>query len=36
MTSSAVVVSDVSKSFRIYSDRQRSLKATVIKGGRAR
>ncbi len=36
MTSSAVVVSDVSKSFRIYRDRQRSLKATVIKGGRAR
>ena len=33
---SAVVVSDVSKSFRIYRDRQRSLKATVIKGGRAR
>jgi len=36
VTSSAVVVSDVSKSFRIYRDRQRSLKATVIKGGRAR
>ena len=36
MTSAAVVVSDVSKSFRIYRDRQRSLKATVIKGGRAR
>jgi lipopolysaccharide transport system ATP-binding protein len=36
VTSAAVVVSDVSKSFRIYSDRQRSLKATVIKGGRAR
>ncbi|MBI4899188.1 MAG: ABC transporter ATP-binding protein [Actinobacteria bacterium] len=36
MTAPAVVVSDVSKSFRIYRDRQRSLKATVIKGGRAR
>lgn len=36
MTSAAVVVNDVSKSFRIYRDRQRSLKATVIKGGRAR
>ena len=36
MTSSAVVVSDVSKSFRIYRDRNRSLKATVIKGRRAR
>jgi ABC-2 type transport system ATP-binding protein len=36
VTSSAVVVSDVSKSFRIYRDRNRSLKATVIKGRRAR
>ncbi|MHB1010032.1 MAG: ABC transporter ATP-binding protein [Propionibacteriaceae bacterium] len=36
MTSAAIVVNDVSKSFRIYRDRQRSLKATVIKGGRAR
>jgi lipopolysaccharide transport system ATP-binding protein len=36
MTSSAVVVSDVSKSFRIYSDRQRSIKATVLKGSRAK
>jgi lipopolysaccharide transport system ATP-binding protein len=36
VTSAAVVVSDVSKSFRIYRDRQRSLKATVIKGSRAR
>lgn len=36
MSSAAVVVSDVSKSFRIYRDRQRSLKATVIKGSRAR
>ena len=36
MTDNAVVVSDVSKSFRIYRDRQRSIKATVIKGGRAR
>ena len=36
MTSNAVVVSDVSKSFRIYRDRNRSLKATVIKGSRAR
>jgi lipopolysaccharide transport system ATP-binding protein len=36
VTDPAVVVSDVSKSFRVYRDRQRSLKATVIKGGRAR
>lgn len=33
---SAVVVNDVSKSFRIYRDRQRSLKATIIKGRRAK
>ena len=36
MTSSAVVVSDVSKSFRIYRDRNKSLKATVLKGSRAK
>jgi lipopolysaccharide transport system ATP-binding protein len=36
VTSSAVVVSDVSKSFRIYRDRNKSLKATVIKGSRAK
>ncbi|MGV8850861.1 MAG: ABC transporter ATP-binding protein [Propionibacteriaceae bacterium] len=36
MTSNAVVVSDVSKSFRIYRDRNRSLKATVLKRSRAK
>lgn len=36
MTSSAVVVSDVSKSFRIYRDRNKSIKATVLKGSRAK
>ena len=36
MTSAAVVVSDVSKSFRIYRDRNKSLKATVLKRSRAK
>ena len=36
MTSSAVVVSDVSKSFRIYRDRNKSIKATVLKRSRAK
>jgi lipopolysaccharide transport system ATP-binding protein len=36
VTSSAVVVSDVSKSFRIYRDRNKSIKATVLKGTRAK
>lgn len=36
MTSNAVVVSDVSKSFRIYRDRNKSIKATVLKGSRAK
>ena len=36
MTSNAVVVSDVSKSFRVYRDRNRSLKATVLKRSRAK
>jgi ABC-2 type transport system ATP-binding protein len=36
VTSNAVVVSDVSKSFRIYRDRNKSIKATVLKGSRAK
>ena len=32
----AIVVSDVSKTFRIYRDKNRSLKATVLTGHRAR
>lgn len=36
MSPNAVVVSDVSKSFRVYRDRNRSLKATVLKGRRAK
>lgn len=36
MTDNAVVVSGVSKSFRVYRDRQRSLKATVLKRSRAK
>jgi ABC-2 type transport system ATP-binding protein len=36
VTSNAVVVSDVSKSFRIYRDRNRSLKATILKRSRAK
>jgi len=36
VNSSAVVVADVSKSFRVYRDRNRSLKATVLKGRRAK
>ena len=36
MTSNAVVVSDVSKSFRIYRDRNKSIKATVLKRSRAK
>ena len=36
MVGTAVNVSGVSKTFRIYHDRNQSLKATVLKGGRAK
>lgn len=36
MTDPAVVVDDVSKHFRLYHDRNQSLKAIVMRGGRAR
>ncbi|NYF15168.1 ABC-2 type transport system ATP-binding protein [Pseudoclavibacter sp. JAI123] len=36
MAGTAVDVSGVSKTFRIYHDRNQSLKATVLKGGRAK
>jgi len=36
MSSSAVSVRDVSKTFRVYHDRNQSLKATILKRGRAR
>jgi ABC-type polysaccharide/polyol phosphate transport system ATPase subunit len=36
MADAAVVVEGVSKRFRLYHERNRSLKATVLRGGRAR
>lgn len=36
MSSQAIVVSDVWKSFRLYHERNRSLKATILRGRRAR
>jgi ABC-type polysaccharide/polyol phosphate transport system ATPase subunit len=36
MADAAVVVEDVSKRFRLYHERNRSLKAAVMRGGRAR
>lgn len=36
MSSPAITVSDVWKSFRLYHERNRSLKATILKGRRAR
>ncbi|WP_298460437.1 ABC transporter ATP-binding protein [uncultured Cellulomonas sp.] len=35
MSTPAVVVDDVSKSFRVYRDRNQSLKATILRRGRA-
>ncbi|GAA3597398.1 ABC transporter ATP-binding protein [Agrococcus terreus] len=36
MTDNAVEVRNVSKTFRVYHDRNQSIKATVLKGGRAK
>ena len=36
MADAAIVVDGVSKRFRLYHERNRSLKATVLRGGRAR
>ncbi|MCH1882333.1 ABC transporter ATP-binding protein [Agrococcus sp. ARC_14] len=36
MSENAVEVRDVSKTFRVYHDRNQSIKATVLKGGRAK
>ena len=35
MSASAVVVEDVSKMFRLYKERNNSLKATLMRGRRA-